>query len=246
MLERKLSFAETDFADESKLYSMKQFIDQFDQNFIIAANLEHKIFLTNETTAKWVGFSSAVKMMQQRISCDQYKCKVAEIADVLYKENNLLLQHKESREYISCGIFADTKNYLLYGHKYPIIDDNQKTIGFILNMAKVVNSPVINLAFCLQNMDLRYQRKSSLNQFSYTVVDKVPEFNISKRKMECLFYILRGKSANDIAKILHRSRRTIEAHTEELKHLLNCSTKPELIEKSIDMGMLNYVPKHFI
>lgn len=64
--------------------------------------------------------------------------------------------------------------------------------------------------------------------------------------METLFYLLRGKSRNEIAAIRKRSPRTIEKQIEALKLVFNCSKKSELIEKALDSGYLNYIPQSFI
>ena len=74
-------------------------------------------------------------------------------------------------------------------------------------------------------------------------MDGIEEFDISPRQLECLFYLLRGKSANEIALTLGLSKRTIETHIENIKSKLQCDNKNKLIELAIDKGLLNYLPR---
>ena len=53
---------------------------------------------------------------------------------------------------------------------------------------------------------------------------------ISIREAECLFYLIRGKSARETGVILHLSQRTVEFYLNSLKDKLNCRKKSELID----------------
>jgi DNA-binding CsgD family transcriptional regulator len=45
---------------------------------------------------------------------------------------------------------------------------------------------------------------------------------LSKKELECLYYLVQGNSAAEIAHIIFRSKRTVEQHIENAKHKLNC------------------------
>lgn len=51
---------------------------------------------------------------------------------------------------------------------------------------------------------------------------------LSKKEKTCLFYLVQGKSAEEIAIILSRSKRTVEGHIENIKQKLNCSKISQL------------------
>jgi DNA-binding CsgD family transcriptional regulator len=61
---------------------------------------------------------------------------------------------------------------------------------------------------------------------------------LSKRERECLFYIVCGKSAKSIAKILGISNRTVESYIEHLKEKFHCHNKADLIESAIKSGLV--------
>lgn len=54
---------------------------------------------------------------------------------------------------------------------------------------------------------------------------------ISKREIECLFYLMRGKSARETGLQLNLSHRTVEYYLNSLKDKLYCTKKSEIIEK---------------
>ena len=69
-----------------------------------------------------------------------------------------------------------------------------------------------------------------------------PGIRLSKRQSQCLYYVLRGKSAAAIAKILGLSPKTVEYYIDEIKNKMRCQNKSELIEKSIEKGYIEVNP----
>ena len=53
---------------------------------------------------------------------------------------------------------------------------------------------------------------------------------ISSREGECLFYLMRGKSARETGALLNLSQRTVEYYLDSLKDKLNCRKKSEMID----------------
>ena len=83
---------------------------------------------------------------------------------------------------------------------------------------------------------LHYQSHSIINTNNNNL-------KLSKRQLECWFYLLRGKTAKEIGKILNVSFRTIEAHIEQLKFKFDCSARSMLIEKAIIAGYMHDIPE---
>lgn len=65
------------------------------------------------------------------------------------------------------------------------------------------------------------------------------EIKLTARESECLFYLLRGKTAKKIATILGISHRTVETYVDYLKIKFQALNKSELIEKAIEKGYFN-------
>jgi len=65
---------------------------------------------------------------------------------------------------------------------------------------------------------------------------------LTPREMECLFYLMRGRTTKHIAKILNLSPRTVEIYVARLKMKFNCVNKSDLIYKTIEEGYMEIIP----
>ncbi|MDX2165158.1 MAG: helix-turn-helix transcriptional regulator [Gammaproteobacteria bacterium] len=65
-----------------------------------------------------------------------------------------------------------------------------------------------------------------LNTFS---IEKAHALGLTKREIQCLYYLFEGYTAKEIAKIIKLSPRTVEGYVENMKHKLNCSMTSELL-----------------
>src|SRR5207253_1891119 len=61
---------------------------------------------------------------------------------------------------------------------------------------------------------------------------------LSKQQEKCLYYLVRGMTMKQIAKILELSPKTVEHYLDAVKIKLNCRTRSELVEHAINVGIL--------
>jgi DNA-binding CsgD family transcriptional regulator len=61
---------------------------------------------------------------------------------------------------------------------------------------------------------------------------------ITRRQLECFYWVDRGKSANDIGTILSISRRTVENHLYRACETLGVSTRLQAVVLLREMGLL--------
>lgn len=240
-----MAFELEDFDDLNKMDAIKQFIEQLNC-FVDIVDQKNQIVLCNEQHAKLYGFNTAEEITSKRLTARELKCAISEISETLHNENKYIIENKQSKYYISNVNLSDKKLHLLYGSKNPIIDSAGEVIGINMFFSYMMHNPLINLTHAIAQSTKHFTDAKNANQFSFAVVNNLESLNITPRQMETLFYLLRGKSGNEIAAILKRSPRTIEKHIEALKLVFNCSKKSELIEKTLDSGCLNYIPKSFI
>lgn len=72
---------------------------------------------------------------------------------------------------------------------------------------------------------------NSNNKFEASAILNIQfKLSITHRQAECLYYLFRGKTAKQIAKILNLSYRTIEYYIENLKNKFDCKNRTELID----------------
>src|SRR5262249_52667245 len=117
--------------------------------------------------------------------------------------------------------FHDTATVLknkLYFHviKIPVFEKNKLT--GLLGIAYYSKEKEANPLFKLQSLSHPLQTKPSL---------------LSTKERRCLYYLIKGKSAREIALALGLSKRTIEHHLENIKFKMNVTSKSELIEKAM-------------
>ena len=72
-------------------------------------------------------------------------------------------------------------------------------------------------------------------QFVQYIIQKSKrrDMRISKREVECIYYLLHGMSAKQIGRKLILSPRTVEGYISSVKMRLRCYSKYELLEKVI-------------
>jgi len=167
--------------------------------------------------------------------------KISELASIFIKNDKKTMEQKSTKNF--CEVMYNSHNelrmYLV--QKSPNLFQGQLigTIGHALDITSIYGE--LNSFFL---KDLRIFNKLITN--SYTLVkDFNDPIRLTDRQSECLFFLLRGKSSKEIASILNLSHKTVEHHLNMAKYKLNCGTKGELIDRSISLGFLNFIPISF-
>ncbi|MFI4939786.1 MAG: helix-turn-helix transcriptional regulator, partial [Burkholderiales bacterium] len=62
---------------------------------------------------------------------------------------------------------------------------------------------------------------------------------LTSRELECLKWIMEGKSSWEISNILRRSESAVNFHVTNLKRKFNVNTRQQAVVKAIKMGMLS-------
>ncbi len=70
------------------------------------------------------------------------------------------------------------------------------------------------------------------------------EESLTRTEREILFLLLDGKNSREIADVLHRSPRTIEAHRSHLMEKLDAGNIIELLRRAAELGLLSTPPVH--
>jgi DNA-binding CsgD family transcriptional regulator len=145
----------------------------------------------------------------------------------------------EGNTYSAIHPCADLKGreFLVFNTKTPAYDENNKIIGIHCHAIEVINPQYFSLVQWLKqsNIDNPLQ--------VYSIGKDFADIKLTSRQSECLFFLLRGKVAKEIARILGISYRTVEEHIEQLKLKFNCHNKSELMCLAIEKGFMNNIPK---
>lgn len=236
---------ERDFDNADKLQVIKGFLDQYPCLYGIK-DVNSRFIVANETMATLTGYRCANEIMELRVRTEEFRCKTADMAEQLYAEDADIISQKKQAIFLGCTNFAVGDKQVLYGTKTPILDANNEVIAIIDHFMDITHSPLFNLSPILSSHGFFDSAGQSKEQFSYLITNSIEKYNITDRQFDCIYYLLRGKPASKIGQLLNLSRRTIETHIDMLKRKLNCCSKSELIEKALDAGMLNYIPRKIL
>ncbi len=78
----------------------------------------------------------------------------------------------------------------------------------------------------------KFQNSAEKSGFNYETI------TFSFREAQCLHYFLNNYSADETAKILCLSRKTIETHLANIKIKLNCNKRSEVTKKAQTLGFI--------
>lgn len=131
--------------------------------------------------------------------------------------------------------------------KFPI-RDNTGTIVGVMGQTQILSShsnlnESLNALMNVDKINFDFSMKS---QPSYQVQSYPEKLHFTSRESECLFLLIRGKTAKEIGKFLQISPRTIETYIEKIKLKLNVSSRSQIISKAIELGLLDIIPKQEI
>lgn len=82
-----------------------------------------------------------------------------------------------------------------------------------------------------------FVNKTSINR--YYLNGKYRNVYLTQKEVQCLYWLLKGKTAEEIALIDGNRKRTIECHFENVKRKLDCIKQSQVIKIIIDAGILN-------
>jgi DNA-binding CsgD family transcriptional regulator len=211
---------------------------------LLVMNVNSKFLMASDTALKWTGFK-AHTALEGASYCDM-PCKISEEHDVYIAQNQSLIAHNTELSILGYYCYANDDWKIIFGKKYILKDQNDKILALVSHFNDITRYNIVDLNKFLEITIGKHSVKINRKQVSYVLNDTYHETLLSKRQSECMFFLLRGKTAKDIAKILRLSPRTVEEYIDQIKSKLNCNTKSDLIEKAIQLGYINIIPKSLL
>ena len=142
---------------------------------------------------------------------------------------------------------ADGEARLLVVTKFPTYDKNNEVngAGAICKQIKYGRAHK-NLLNLLISGTQRYLDSEKPISITCEQTDRFDTLGLTIKESECLYFLMRGRSAKSIASVLHRSRRTIETHLNNMKERLNCSSRSDLIDLAFTYNLLHFIPRSLV
>ncbi|MBA2654080.1 MAG: helix-turn-helix transcriptional regulator [Gammaproteobacteria bacterium] len=208
--------------------------------FFGVLSLDSKLLMINKLGLEWVGFSDPDAVVG--ISYENLRCKAAEDAEMFVWQDELVKNSQHPLYFIGCYCYADNAWKTIFGKKYLIQDEIGQDFGIVSQFDDVTNYRMIDISRFIVNASKKYINKKSGQQFCFLLTDCIQDIKFSTRELECLFFVLRGKTNKGISKLLDLSPRTVESYIEQIKFKMGCANREEVIEKSIYQGYMNILP----
>lgn len=150
-------------------------------------------------------------------------------------------------------VFVEQDLRVLKGDKISTVHRDSKTSTiFLLEKSPIVNQENIItglIYYCrpwhkadVFHILSQLDNKLDLGIQNYTLGYHHNKFKLTKRECECVFLLIRGKTAKEIAGLLSLSKRTVESYVENIKNKMNCQNKVEILVKAISNGYQNQIP----
>jgi len=161
--------------------------------------------------------------------------------NTLFKQQDLLTLQGQTLEIIhSLEEDHHDKAYLL--QKSPLRDSNNKVVGLTYHCSAWSQTNLLKL---MNQLDKKHQPSEAVAK-DYQLDENANPLDLSKRELECLFLMLRGRTAQQTANVLQLSRRTVESYLDNMKNKFGCLNKSELLVKAMMLGYQKHLPKSLL
>lgn len=179
-------------------------------------------FAINQATASSCGFDSAV------IACNKsiFQSAIAKYADRLIRNNRSILEKKVCKIFDEEIMCKDGSYHHGISIKMPWYQDHKVAGVFGCTIVDGKHSLVESLN---QIVQLGLINSASTLLGNVTPI-RTHDVNLSKLESTIIQHTLKGKTAKEIASVLHLSPRTVENYLAAIKNKVGVSKKSELIE----------------
>ncbi len=171
---------------------------------VFSKDLDGNYLMFNDHLARTLGLKQ-----QELAGQNDYLMPWASEADILRQGDNLAITENSTIVLDEYGTFADGSRRFFYVTKSPLLDDHGKPVG-------VIGTSI------MQHQTKQNLFNPELSTTFGSVNVEVSNVYLTKKEIECVRWMIRGKSAAEIGGIVHASPRTIEAHLNNVKIKLNC------------------------
>lgn len=230
----------------SKYFNQKtlSLIEQM-PGYFLWKDLNSVYLVGSSSTAKIFGFNDTDQLTG--ITDSTVRCEAAEYAELFIKQDEKVKIGGNPISVLDVHPYANNEIKTLIINKSLLLDKNSKPIGINCHCIEVNNQILSDIALQLAKSDKTITNNKHIKKAAnFYLNSQYDGLNLSKRQTECLFYLIRGKSLKAIGKAMNLSPRTIESYIDLIKDKMGCNTKSEVIEKAIEIGYLEILPKEVI
>lgn len=217
--------------------SYKQFLRQ---SHVQGSLINQDLLVTSMSAcmANWLNYGTEDKA----IGTSDYDINAPAVkhADVFRAQDMEVFGAKKSRQWFEVLTYANDELKFLLSEKSYIFDAIEKKPYLLATHQEIkVNNLQI---FACSNIDI-FKQGASIN-LSYRLVETIGQ--LSPVESEVLFFLMRGKTAKQVAFGLSRSHRTIEDHIAHIRNKFSCKNKNDIIDYCFIKNYINLMPRSLL
>lgn len=161
------------------------------------------------------------------------------LAELFRENDSVVIAQRQTSKFLEIYQKYNQDWVVVSTTKSPYVKDNKilGTFGFCTILPK----SILKLG---QLFSKALRAEKQVDQVSFAI--KPISDALTRRENEVLFFLLRGRTAKEIASVLSLSSRTVEHYIDSIKSKLHCKHKRELMEFSMEKEYDNVVPETLI
>jgi DNA-binding CsgD family transcriptional regulator len=170
-------------------------------------------------------------------------CRAAKCARLFWEEDALVKASKKMLRVINIIEMADGCWKVLQIDKQPIFNPVGEVEAIIFHIIDQSANHMLDLALSIAKETPQDLAKPNGILINFGSIEE--KIELKPKESECLFYLMRGFSYKEIAKLQHITYRTVVDHMERLKLKFNAATTTDLISKALSSGYPGSVPQRY-
>jgi len=207
--------------------------------YFLWKDIDSNYLAGNLNTAKLFGFDDVDKL--NGITDYDINCSAAQFAHLFLAQDEKLKLKKDPILVLDVHPYVNGEYKVLLINKSIFYNDMGEPLGITCYCTEVKQEIIVEMSLKLAKTDTFISnQKESVH---YYLDDHYAGLTLSTRQEQCLFYLLRGKTAAQTGELLHISRRTVESHIDFVKEKMQVRKKPDLIGKAFALGYHEIVPR---
>jgi DNA-binding CsgD family transcriptional regulator len=210
---------------------------------IVVTSKNSQFMYSNKYTSNLFGYADEDSLIGRKPH--DMLCPAVESADDFVAQNQFVLNTGSEITILDIHQYANGESKVLLTKKSPFKIGGE-IIGSICHCTEMHSDALSKICATLIQSDKQYRSKQLGLQRSYTLGITTQDNPLSPRELDCVFYLMRGKTMKEIAQTLQISPRTVETYLEQARLKLGCTRKSDLVEYGLENGYLNYIPENIL
>lgn len=206
-------------------------------------NKESQFIYSNHHTAKLFGYKNESQLLG--LNAYDMRCPAVASANNFIEQDQEVINTGNVLNMLDIHTYADNITKTLLTQKKPYYNKSE-IVGSICQCIQLHSNALNKIISQLIILDKKYYPTHAKFDRSYTIDKMNHPQKLTKRELDCLFYLMRGKTMREIAASVFSSPRTVEKHIENIKMKFGCRSRSEIIEFAILKGYLSYIPEEII